>query len=71
MLGPSEPEAEARALAFLVPKLCLGTQVAKLCFASAPLEGEDAKQSFATLGGQAELGHQECSVFFMSFVTLW
>jgi hypothetical protein len=43
----------------LVPKLCLGTQVAKLRFAAASGVGcEDAKQSFAAVRSQAELGNE-------------
>ncbi len=40
----------------LVPKLCLGTHFAKLCFATL---GPDAKQSFAPWRPQAELGDED------------
>jgi hypothetical protein len=41
----------------LVPKLCLGTQVAKLCLASGTGPGREAE--FRALRTQAELGHEE------------
>jgi len=49
---------------FLVPKLCLGTQVPKLCFGGAPPAGGFGRGSFgeAELRGprsQAELGNED------------
>jgi hypothetical protein len=41
----------------LVPKLCLGTYFGKLCFPSYPRLA--AKQSFATVRSQAELGNEK------------
>jgi len=48
------------ALVGLVPKQSLGTQSAKLCFASA-FNGRcgAAKQSFAAVRSQAELGNEK------------
>jgi hypothetical protein len=43
---------------FLVPKLCLGTHAGKLCFPSCR-EKWAAKQSFASVRSQAELGNEE------------
>jgi hypothetical protein len=59
-----------------VPKLCLGTQVAKLGFASAPPKGEDAKPSFAPRVPEQSSGTRVLLLlvffmFFVSFVSLW
>ncbi len=45
-------------LIFLVPKLCLGTRFAKLCFAHSERCADRAKQSFADLRARAELGSE-------------
>ena len=50
-------------LVILVPKLCLGTHAAKLCFASGSIaRTADAKRSFADVRSQAELGNEGCQL---------
>jgi hypothetical protein len=58
--GRERPLLALRAGFLLVPKLCLGTLFARLCFASMSHVGErDAKRSFADGVPNTEFGNQE------------